>query len=116
MKQRIIEALPDTEVWELYGASEGGATRVSPKEWLERPGTVGKPWPGVEVRIDGDGDEGVIYIKPAGGATFHYHRDDAKTRRRGATTRSRLATSAASTRTATSTSPIACPTWCCATA
>jgi long-chain acyl-CoA synthetase len=79
VKQRIIEALPDTEVWELYGASEGGATRVSPKEWLERPGTVGKPWPGVEVRIDGDGDEGVIYIKPAGGATFHYHRDDAKT-------------------------------------
>src|SRR3954470_3688090 len=66
VKRRIIEALPDTEVWELYGASEGGATRVSPAEWLERPGTVGKPWPGVEVRIDGDGDEGVIYIKPAG--------------------------------------------------
>ena len=79
VKQRIIEALPDTEVWELYGASEGGATRVSPAEWLERPGTVGKPWPGVEVVIDGDGEEGVIYIKPAGGATFHYHRDDAKT-------------------------------------
>ncbi|MEY2434632.1 MAG: long-chain acyl-CoA synthetase [Acidimicrobiaceae bacterium] len=79
VKRRIIEALPDTEVWELYGASEGGATRVSPAEWLDRPGTVGKPWPGVEVRIDGDGDEGVIYIKPAGGATFHYHRDDVKT-------------------------------------
>jgi long-chain acyl-CoA synthetase len=76
VKRRIIEALPDTEVWELYGASEGGATRVSPQEWLERPGTVGKPWPGVEVRID---DDGVIYIKPAGGATFHYHRDDEKT-------------------------------------
>ncbi|MEY2452502.1 MAG: long-chain acyl-CoA synthetase [Acidimicrobiaceae bacterium] len=76
VKRRIIEALPDTEVWELYGASEGGATRVSPQEWLERPGTVGKPWPGVEVRID---DGGVIYIKPAGGATFHYHRDDDKT-------------------------------------
>ena len=42
VKQRIIDALPDTEVWELYGASEGGATRVSPQEWLERPGTVGK--------------------------------------------------------------------------
>src|SRR3954471_2996933 len=82
VKRRIIEALPDTEVWELYGASEGGATRVSPQEWLRRPGTVGRPWPGVEVRIDGAagaGEEGVIYIKPAGGATFHYHRDDAKT-------------------------------------
>jgi long-chain acyl-CoA synthetase len=81
VKRRIIDALPDTEVWELYGASEGGATRVSPTEWLERPGTVGKPWPGVEVIIDAEGhqDEGVIYIKPAGGATFHYHRDDVKT-------------------------------------
>ena len=39
VKRRIIEALPDTEVWELYGASEGGATRVSPQEWLERPGS-----------------------------------------------------------------------------
>ena len=86
VKRRIIEALPATEVWELYGASEGGATRVSPAEWLARPGTVGKPWPGVEVRVlDGDGqplptgEEGVIYIRPAGGATFHYHRDEAKT-------------------------------------
>src|SRR5438067_522853 len=81
VKRRIIDVLPDTEVWELYGASEGGATRVSPDEWLARPGTVGKPWPGVEIIIDaeGDRDEGVIYIKPPGGATFHYHRDDAKT-------------------------------------
>src|SRR5262249_27980573 len=86
VKRRIIEALPDTEVWELYGASEGGATRVSPADWLARPGTVGLPWPGVEILVlaaDGElaatGDEGVIYIKPPGGNTFHYHRDDAKT-------------------------------------
>jgi long-chain acyl-CoA synthetase len=86
VKHRIMDALPHTEVWELYGASEGGATRVSPQEWLERPGTVGRPWPGVEVRIvDADGatvpvgQEGVIYITPAGGASFHYHRDDEKT-------------------------------------
>ena len=86
VKRRIIDALPATEVWELYGASEGGATRVSPEEWLDRPGTVGLPWPGVEIRVvDGQGepvptgDEGVIYIKPANGATFHYHRDEAKT-------------------------------------
>jgi long-chain acyl-CoA synthetase len=81
VKRRIIDAFPATEVWELYGASEGGATRVSPQEWLDRPGTVGKPWPGVEVVIDAPdpGDEGVIYIRPAGGATFHYHRDDEKT-------------------------------------
>src|SRR5204862_4413106 len=83
VKRRIIDALPDTEVWELYGASEGGATRVSPVEWLERPGTVGQPWPGGESTIDtagyGDGDEGAIYIKPAGGAPAHHHRDADKT-------------------------------------
>jgi long-chain acyl-CoA synthetase len=80
VKQRIIAALPGTEIWELYGASEGGATRISPAEWLARPGSVGLPWPGVEIRIlDESGDscapsvQGVIYIKPAGGARFHYH-------------------------------------------
>jgi long-chain acyl-CoA synthetase len=86
VKRRIIDALPATEVWELYGASEGGATRVSPDDWIARPGTVGLPWPGVEVRVLDDdgmpvasGDDGVIYIRPAGGATFRYHRDDTKT-------------------------------------
>jgi long-chain acyl-CoA synthetase len=87
VKERIIAALPHTEVWELYGASEGGATRVSPAEWLERPGTVGKPWPNTEIRIvDGEGKqlpagaEGVIHISPPGGGnTFHYHRDEEKT-------------------------------------
>ena len=91
VKRRIIDALPATEVWELYGASEGGATRVSPAEWLARPGPVGTPWPGVEVRVlAGDGNpvppgaEGVIHIAPPGaggpgGGTFHYHNDDAKT-------------------------------------
>jgi len=80
VKQRIIAALPATEIWELYGASEGGATRIGPAEWLERPGSVGRPWPGVEVRIvDDDGNQcapgtaGRIYIQPPGGARFHYH-------------------------------------------
>jgi long-chain acyl-CoA synthetase len=86
VKQRIIAALPDTEIWELYGASEGGATRIGPQEWLARPGSVGLPWPGVEVRIADEegapcppGTPGVIFIRPPGGARFHYHEDDAKT-------------------------------------
>ena len=44
--------MPDTEVWELYGASEGGATRVGPTSGWPA-GTVGLPWPGVEVRVVG---------------------------------------------------------------
>ena len=86
VKRRIIAALPATEIWELYGASEGGATRIGPSEWLARPGSVGVPWPGVEVRIiDDDGNAcppgtpGAIYIQPPGGARFHYHDTPEKT-------------------------------------
>jgi long-chain acyl-CoA synthetase len=87
VKRRIIEALAPCEISELYGMSEGGATRIAMAEWLERPGSVGKPWPGTEIRIldrdDGRtlpaGETGIIYVRPPGGARFHYHDDDAKT-------------------------------------
>ena len=86
VKAAIIEAFPDAEVWELYGMSEGGATRVSSTDWSAHPGTVGQPWPGVEIRVlDPDtlepvptGVDGLIYVKPAQGR-FAYHTDPAKT-------------------------------------
>jgi long-chain acyl-CoA synthetase len=86
VKRGFIEALPHAEVWELYGASEGGATRVSSAEWLERPGTVGLPWPGVELRIldavHGEpvptGEDGVVWVAPPQGR-FEYHNDPEKT-------------------------------------
>jgi len=86
VKYRIIEALAPCEISELYGMSEGGATKITMAEWLARPGSVGTPWPGTEVRIlDEFGDEvpigtpGLIYVRPAGGMRFHYHDDDDKT-------------------------------------
>jgi long-chain acyl-CoA synthetase len=86
VKHRIIEALEPAEIAELYGMSEGGATRISMAEWLERPGSVGTPWPGVEVRILDDGgnavptgETGVIYVRPPGGVGFTYHDDPEKT-------------------------------------
>jgi acyl-CoA synthetase (AMP-forming)/AMP-acid ligase II len=79
VKWQILDALPSAEIWEFYGATEGGATRISPDEWRQHPGSVGTPWPGVEVRVQGDnghscqaGETGLIYIQPAGGARFHY--------------------------------------------
>ena len=86
VKLRMIDALPQAEIWEFYGMSEGGATRVSPEQFKERPGTVGPPWPGVELQIlDPDtkevlpaGQTGLVYVKPAFGR-FHYHEDEAKT-------------------------------------
>lgn len=86
VKQRIISALEPAEVWELYGMSEGGATRISPAEWLAHPGSVGTPWPGVAIHIVsesgeelGPGETGLIYVSPPGGARFHYHNDPDKT-------------------------------------
>jgi len=86
VKRRIMAYFPADSVWEFYGASEGPGTIISPAEWRERPGSVGRAWPGVGIKIlDDDGRElgageiGTIYLAPAGGRGFRYHNDDAKT-------------------------------------
>jgi len=71
-------------LYEYYAASEGGGTMVTPQEWLERPGTVGKAWATAEIAIFDDGGHrlpadaiGTVYIKMQQG--FEYHEDKAKT-------------------------------------
>jgi len=88
VKRRMMEEFPGTEIHELYGATEGGATRISPDQWLERPGSVGLPWPGVEIRILGEdgsplgpGEDGVVWIKPPGAHRFSYRNDEEATSR-----------------------------------
>ena len=86
VKRRIMEALAPAAIWELYGMSEGGATRISPDEWKRKPGSVGTPWPGVEIRILdedgrelGPGEDGLIHVLPPGGLRFQYRGDPGKT-------------------------------------
>ena len=86
IKYKMIEAFPATEFHELYGASEGGATRISPDEWLAHPGSVGRPWPGVEIKVLDEqghpcpsGRDGVIYIRPPSAQHFTYRNDPAAT-------------------------------------
>jgi long-chain acyl-CoA synthetase len=88
VKHRLMETFPTTEFHELYGASEGGATRISPAEWLERPGSVGRPWPGVEIQVlDEAGDpvptgvDGIIWIRPPKTQRFTYRHDPEATAR-----------------------------------
>jgi acyl-CoA synthetase (AMP-forming)/AMP-acid ligase II len=88
VKRRMMKAFPGTELHELYGASEGGATRIGPAEWLAHPGSVGRPWPGVDIRIlseDGSpkepGEDGVIYIRPPSSLHFSYRNDPSATER-----------------------------------
>jgi long-chain acyl-CoA synthetase len=72
-------------IYEYYAASEGGGTLVTPGEWLNYPGTVGRAWPTAEVRIlDDEGRDcatdqaGTVYMA-LGAAAFEYHKDQAKT-------------------------------------
>jgi long-chain acyl-CoA synthetase len=85
VKQRMIEWWGPI-LWEYYAATEGGATLIDSKTWLEHPGTVGR-----HVREDGliirddDGNEcppgvpGTVWIKTVKGAEFEYFGDKEKT-------------------------------------
>jgi long-chain acyl-CoA synthetase len=73
-------------VIEYYAATEGGGTTIFADEWLRKPGSVGRPWPGSVVKIlDEHGDEvptgepGLVYLR-MGTSTFEYHRDAEKTK------------------------------------
>ncbi len=85
IKREMIEWWGDA-IWEYYAATEGGGTIISAAEWLERPGSVGTPWPGSEVKILDDdhnemptGTEGTVYMSLAL-ADFEYQGDEKKTR------------------------------------
>jgi long-chain acyl-CoA synthetase len=80
VKRRIMEVFPSDTVWEYYGASEGMASVISPGEWTAKPGSVGKPFPGLAVHILDErgqpvpaGTVGTVYISSFPGQRFHYH-------------------------------------------
>ncbi len=86
VKRGIIEVFPPGTVTEFYGASESGFTKISSDEWLRKPGSVGRPWPGHEIRIldeDGGacapGEMGLIYVR-APRMDFTYRGTEAKNR------------------------------------
>ncbi|TFH68788.1 acyl-CoA synthetase [Gammaproteobacteria bacterium LSUCC0057] len=73
-------------VYEYYASTEGGGTLVDTADWLRYPGTVGKPWPGADIKIfDDDGSElgvnqrGTIYMLMTELSRFEYRDDPAKT-------------------------------------
>jgi long-chain acyl-CoA synthetase len=72
-------------VIEYYAATEGGGTTIMADEWLRKPGSVGKAWPGSVVKVLDDqgkdmpvGEPGLVYMK-MGASSFEYHKDKAKT-------------------------------------
>ena len=86
VKRGIMQVFPPGAVTEFYGASESGFTKITAEEWLRKPGSVGTPWPGHEVRILDDqgnpcaaGEIGMIYVK-APLMNFRYRNADEKNR------------------------------------
>jgi len=84
IKRRMLEWWGPV-IYEYYAATEGGGTLVTPEQWLEKPGTVGLPWPISEVRVvDDEGNDcppgviGTVYMK-MGTGDFEYFKDKEKT-------------------------------------
>ena len=84
-KRDIIDWFGEV-VWEYYGATEAAGTVISSREWLERPGSVGRAQPGARVRILGSdnedlpvGETGKVYLG-MGSRAFEYRGDPEKTR------------------------------------
>lgn len=84
-KQRLIDLLGPI-ITEFYGSSEGtGPVVCSSQDWMDRPGTVGKPNPNLQVSVVGDDlkdlppfEIGTLYFRRADGAPS-YHGDPDKT-------------------------------------
>ena len=84
-KRQMIEWWGNV-IYEYYGSTEAGiVTVVKSEDWLERPGTVGRPLDGTTVRIyddDGNilptGESGEIYMNLNDLSDFTYHNKDEK--------------------------------------
>ncbi len=84
VKRRMIDWLGPVVI-EYYAATEGGGTLITSQEWLRKPGSVGLPWPGSQVKVldrtgrpVAPGEQGLIYMK-MGTSEFSYHKDEEKT-------------------------------------
>lgn len=70
VKRGVIDWLGPV-IHEFYGATEGSVTTVTSEQWLERPGTVGRPVPGTDVVVRREGgtaappgEVGQIWYRP----------------------------------------------------
>jgi acyl-CoA synthetase (AMP-forming)/AMP-acid ligase II len=85
LKQAYLADFPAESLWEIYGSTELGINCVlEPKDQLRKPGSCGKPAPGVEIRlIDAEGNEvtgtgpdhaGELYVR-SGGVFDEYYKE-----------------------------------------
>ena len=87
LKQAYLADFPADSLWEIYGSTELGVNCVlEPKDQLRKPGSCGKPAPGVEISLlDADGNEvtgtgpdhaGELYVRSTGVFNEYYKQPD----------------------------------------
>lgn len=86
VKWEVLDLLPQGSVWEFYGSTEGQLTRISSREWMEHPGSVGRAYPGTSIHVrDADGREvsegqaGRVWVRDPQGDRWSYWGDPEKT-------------------------------------
>ncbi len=93
LKERYLEDFPTDSLWEVYGAAETGvATVLEPQDQLRKPGSCGRPAPGVDLKLfDANGAEiaepyvnGELYVRSGNMFTTYYKAvEDYDANRRG---------------------------------
>ena len=88
LKRRAIEVFGHEVLHEFYGSTEGQFSLISPDEWAERPGSVGRARPGRVLMVRDEqrrplpADEiGQVWVSAPPFARFSYWRDPDKTAR-----------------------------------
>ena len=86
LKQMYLSDFPTDSLWEVYGSTELGVdTVLGPEDHLRKPGSCGRPAPGIEIKLfDDQGEEvteplrrGELYVRS--GSTFAgYYKDEEK--------------------------------------
>jgi acyl-CoA synthetase (AMP-forming)/AMP-acid ligase II len=83
LKQAYLADFPPSSLWEVYGSTELGVNCIlEPRDQLRKPGSCGKPAPGVEIGLldadghqvtgTGSGHSGELYVRSSGVFSEYY--------------------------------------------
>ena len=86
LKQRYVADFPPESLFEVYGSTELGVdTVLMPEDQMRKPGSCGKPAPGIEIRLFGDDGKdvtgtgpdhpGEVFVRSKGAFDTYYKND-----------------------------------------
>lgn len=81
LKQEVVAKLGEGFLYEVYGSTELGiATVLRPEDQLRKPGSCGRPYGGIELRVVGDdgadvpaGEPGELFVRTALAIDGYHH-------------------------------------------